>query len=221
MRPSPHHDPSASGIPTSSQNAPAYIGWRTYAYGPVSMTCWPSSTRILEAAKLLTLMTKNIKRNESTMMTSPRSDTHSATGDQPKRWSSAGKIISAKNDTNTSDAISFPGPILFVLRPRLQPALQQGFVVNREIDGEAYGRGGEGGQENPALPIMERPSRPENESNKKKSAKYPLQGGLLIERIHFKTVPPRRPTSTPTSYHHNLQCLGSKDSNVARPALMR
>jgi hypothetical protein len=51
---------------------------------------------------------------------------------------------------------------------------------------------------------MERPSRPENESNKKKSAEYPLQGGLLIERIHFKTVHPRRPTSTPTSYHHNL-----------------
>ncbi len=27
------------------------------------MTCWPSSTRILEAAKLLTLMTQNIKGN--------------------------------------------------------------------------------------------------------------------------------------------------------------
>jgi len=39
----------------------------------------------LEAAKLLTLMTQNIKKNESTMMTSPRSDTHGATGDQPKR----------------------------------------------------------------------------------------------------------------------------------------
>src|SRR5262249_21225719 len=111
----------------------------------------------------------------------------------------------------------FLRPLLVVLRPCPQPALEQGLVVNREIDGEAYGGGGEGGQENPALPIMERPSRPENESNKKKSAEYPLQGGLLIERIHFKTVHPRRPTSTPTSYHHNLQCLGSKDSNVARP----
>src|SRR5262245_42394835 len=87
----------------------------------------------------------------------------------------------------------FLQPPFFVLRPRLQPALQQGLVVNRKIDGEAYGRGGEGGQENPALPIMERTSRPENECNKKKSAEYPLQDGLLIERIHFQNGTPAPP----------------------------
>jgi len=41
---SPHHEPSASGIPTSSGSAAAYIGCRTSAYGPVEMTCWPSAT---------------------------------------------------------------------------------------------------------------------------------------------------------------------------------
>src|SRR5262249_62149965 len=92
----------------------------------------------------------------------------------------------------------FLRPLLFVLRPCPQPALQQGLVVNREIDGEAYGGGGEGGQENPALPIMERPSRPENESNQKKSAEYPLQSDLIINRIHFKKVDPHLPNYPPT-----------------------
>src|SRR5215467_7732410 len=84
----------------------------------------------------------------------------------------------------------FLRPLLFVLRPRLQPALQQGLVVNREIDGEAYGRGGKGGQENPALPIMERPCRPKNEHNEKCSTEYRLHYGLPIERIHFQTLQP-------------------------------
>ena len=44
-----HHEPSASGIPANSQIAKAYIGCRTWAYGPVSITCWPASTRTLDA----------------------------------------------------------------------------------------------------------------------------------------------------------------------------
>jgi hypothetical protein len=45
-----HHAPSASGIAMNSQIAPAYIGWRTYAYGPVSITFWPFSTLMFDAA---------------------------------------------------------------------------------------------------------------------------------------------------------------------------
>jgi len=43
---------------------------------------------------------------------------------------------------------------LRIERGRAYP-LQQGLVVNHEMDGEAYGGGGECGQENPALPIIE------------------------------------------------------------------
>src|SRR5215471_11119831 len=35
---SPQKDPSANGVPSTSSNPPAYMGWRTTAYGPVEMT---------------------------------------------------------------------------------------------------------------------------------------------------------------------------------------
>ena len=38
MAGSPHHEPSAIGMPRSITTVPAYIGWRTSAYGPVEMT---------------------------------------------------------------------------------------------------------------------------------------------------------------------------------------
>src|SRR5882672_7343024 len=47
---SPHHEPSATGVPISKGSTPAYIGWRTTAYGPVEMTVCPSATWIVEAA---------------------------------------------------------------------------------------------------------------------------------------------------------------------------
>src|SRR5579859_5983162 len=41
---SPHHEPSANGIPMTRNRSPTYLGCRTSAYGPVEMTCWPSKT---------------------------------------------------------------------------------------------------------------------------------------------------------------------------------
>src|SRR5262249_53297733 len=34
----PQYEPSASGVPKRWSDPPAYIGWRTMAYGPVEMT---------------------------------------------------------------------------------------------------------------------------------------------------------------------------------------
>jgi len=34
----PQSEPSASGVPTRYNDALAYIGWRTMAYGPVEIT---------------------------------------------------------------------------------------------------------------------------------------------------------------------------------------
>src|SRR5262249_33560488 len=100
-------EPSASGIPTKSQIAPAYIGWRTYAYGPVSITSWFSSTRTLDAAKLLTRITQKMNRKDSRISTSPRIDTHGATGDHAFRESSADRTINAKNARRTNDTMIF------------------------------------------------------------------------------------------------------------------
>ena len=43
---SPNHDPSSNGMPIMYNVAPAYIGWRTIAYGPVLMTRCPRSSWI-------------------------------------------------------------------------------------------------------------------------------------------------------------------------------
>jgi hypothetical protein len=48
----PHREPSAIGVAKVNSRAPAYIGWRTRAYGPVETMRCPVSTVTVEAANV-------------------------------------------------------------------------------------------------------------------------------------------------------------------------
>ena len=84
-------------------------------------------------------------------------------------------------------------PFFLVLRPSREPPLQERLIVKRKIDREADGRGTEDREEKPALPIMERACRPEDERNKKNRSKYPLDNRSPIEWVHTNTVTPSGP----------------------------
>src|SRR5262249_22345812 len=46
---SPQYEPSASGVPSRYRDALAYIGWRTMAYGPVTITvCFSATSMVAE-----------------------------------------------------------------------------------------------------------------------------------------------------------------------------
>ena len=68
--------------------------------------------------------------------------------------------------------------------PCLQPTLEQRFVVDRQVDGEADGRRGKDPQEEPALPVIKGAGRPEDEGSKEKEPEHSLHDGLPVERIH-------------------------------------
>ena len=73
-----------------------------------------------------------------------------------------------------------------MLRPGLQPTLEERSVVNRQVHGEADGRRGKDPQEQPALPVVERASRPEDEDDKEEGSEHSLKDRLSVERIHIK-----------------------------------
>src|SRR5260221_10793685 len=54
----PHHEPSAIGMPRSITTVPAYIGWRTSAYGPVEMTFWSGATSMVADVNEFSLNTR-------------------------------------------------------------------------------------------------------------------------------------------------------------------
>jgi len=56
----------------------------------------------------------------------------------------------------------FLRPLFLVLRPSREPPLQERLIMKRKIDREADGRDTEDCQEQPSLPIMECPCRPED-----------------------------------------------------------
>src|SRR4029077_17425153 len=80
----------------------------------------------------------------------------------------------------------FLGPLSLMLRPGLQPTLEKRSVVDRQVHGEADGRRGKYPQEQPALPVVERAGRPEDEDNKEEGPEHPLNNRLPMERIHIK-----------------------------------
>ncbi len=57
---SPHQQPSATGIEQISGKALAYIGWRTYAYGPLDMTRCAFSTVMVDAANVFSRTTSRM-----------------------------------------------------------------------------------------------------------------------------------------------------------------
>src|SRR5262249_25444475 len=77
-------------------------------------------------------------------------------------------------------------PLSLVLRTGLQPTLEKRSVVDRQVHGEADGRGGKDPQELPALPVVERTGRPEDEYEKEKGPEHSLDNRTPVERIHIK-----------------------------------
>src|ERR1700682_6110717 len=73
-----------------------------------------------------------------------------------------------------------------MLRPVLQPTLEKRSVVDRQVHGEADGRRGKYPQEQPALPVVERAGRPEDEYDKEEGPEHSLNNRLPVERIHIK-----------------------------------
>src|SRR4029434_10247707 len=73
-----------------------------------------------------------------------------------------------------------------MLRTGLQPTLEKRSVVDRQVHGEAAGRRGKYPQKQPALPVVERAGRPEDEDDKEKSPEHSLNNRLPVERIHIK-----------------------------------
>ncbi len=71
----PHHDPSASGMPTSMMMAPIYIGCRTSAYGPVVMIVWPGATSMVPDVYVFALNTRNTMKKPRAMRMSPAATT--------------------------------------------------------------------------------------------------------------------------------------------------
>src|SRR5919199_5461285 len=100
-----HHEPSATGVASSSNIAPAYIGWRTRPYGPVSITRCSAATPIVAAVKVLTLNTTKTIQNPTTTTTSARIDKGQGTFDHPKRWSTDGTTSRAMNASPATDWI--------------------------------------------------------------------------------------------------------------------
>src|SRR4029434_9882190 len=80
----------------------------------------------------------------------------------------------------------FLGPFSLMLRPGLQPTLEERSVVDRQVHGEADGRRGKDPQEHPALPVVERAGRPEDEDDKEEGPEQSLNNRLSMERIHIR-----------------------------------
>jgi len=80
----------------------------------------------------------------------------------------------------------FLGPLSLMLRPGLQPTLEKRSVVDRQVHGEANGRRGKDPQEQPALPVVERAGRPEDEDDKEEDPEHSFNDRLPMERIHIK-----------------------------------
>src|SRR5262249_20522506 len=78
----------------------------------------------------------------------------------------------------------FLGPLLLMLRPGLHPALEKRSVVDRQVHGEGHGDCGKRPEEEPALPVVERAGRPEDEHDKEKEPEHALDNRLSVERIH-------------------------------------
>jgi hypothetical protein len=57
----PNNELSASDIAKIDSKTPAYIGWRTCAYGPVEITHYPASTITVEAANVFPRNTRRKK----------------------------------------------------------------------------------------------------------------------------------------------------------------
>src|SRR5262249_3291299 len=70
--------------------------------------------------------------------------------------------------------------------PRLHPTFEERSVVDRQVHGEADGRRGKSPQEQPALPVVERAGRPEDEDDKEERPERSLNHRLPVERIHIK-----------------------------------
>ena len=73
-----------------------------------------------------------------------------------------------------------------MLRPGLQPTLEERSVIDRQVHGEADGRRGKDPQEQPALPVVERAGRPEDEDDKEEGPQHSFNDRLPVERIHIK-----------------------------------
>src|SRR5258708_12111340 len=74
----------------------------------------------------------------------------------------------------------------------IHAALEKRPVVESEMHGEADGRGGKDCDKEPALPVMPRAGRPENEGDEYGDSSDPLRDGLLVGWIH------RRMNGTPS-----------------------
>src|SRR5262245_9553228 len=73
-----------------------------------------------------------------------------------------------------------------MLRPRLQTTLEERSVVHRQVHSEADGRRRKDPQEQPALPVVERTGRPEDEDDKEEGPEHALNNRLPVERIQIK-----------------------------------
>ena len=86
-----------------------------------------------------------------------------------------------------------------MLRPGLQPTLEERSVVDRQVHGEADGRRGKRSEEQPALPVVECAGRPEDEEDKEEDPEQSLNDRLPVEPVHTDTRPDdyrRHSTST-------------------------
>jgi len=84
------NDPSANGANKNIRIIPVYIGCRTIAYGPVSITFCPSNISMVRPAKEFSLKERNIKKYPAKNKRLEIIMSHTGTTDQPNRKSNPG-----------------------------------------------------------------------------------------------------------------------------------
>ena len=141
---------------------------------------------MLDAAKLLTRITQKMNRKDSRITTSPRIDTHRRNRRPRVAVIEHGQDDRRKKREEDQRHDDFLGPLPLILRPGLHPTLKERSVVDRQVHGEADGRRGKDPQEQPALPVVERAGRPEDEDDKEEGPEHSLNNRLSVERIHIR-----------------------------------
>jgi hypothetical protein len=81
----PPAPPNAQAVRVDADAAPEYIGCRTIAYGPVSITRCSVATSMTDDVKVFALKTKKIVTKPSTTRMSPMSTAGNGACDQRKR----------------------------------------------------------------------------------------------------------------------------------------
>src|SRR5262245_7326691 len=89
-----------------------------------------------------------------------------------------------------------------MLWPGLQPTLEERPVVDRQIRGKADGRRGKDPKEQPALPVVERAGRPEDEEDKKEGPEHSFDDRLTVDaHCVFSWLPQLRRSPTALTDH--------------------